>query len=216
MAPPRPAAAPPARPPAQGRPGGPGARPGATAAARAGSLPPRGSAPKGKAPSRVSRWLLAAVVLLGAAAVVVVLVIVTSNGSGSTTAASTSAGTPTTNATTAHHGAAPKRFNPATVTVAVLNGTPVAGLAGRTATRLVADGFKQGPVATAGDQTRQATIVAYMPGHGKDAGEVAKALKLGSASVQPIDQSTQSIACQGASPCTATVVVTVGADLQSQ
>jgi len=216
VAPPRPASAPPSRPPVQGRPGGPGARPGATAAARSGSLPPRVSPPRGKAPSRFVRWLVAAVVVLGAAAVVVVLLIVTSSGSGTTNAASTSAGTPTTNAPTAHHAARPKPFNPATVTVAVLNGTPVAGLAGRTATRLVNDGFKQGAVATAGDQTRQATIVAYLPGHSKDAAEVAKALKLGSASVQPIDQSTQSIACQGASPCTATVVVTVGADLQSQ
>jgi hypothetical protein len=205
-----------ARPPVQGRPGGSGAPPGGTAAARSGGLPPRGSAPRGTKRSRFSRWLLAAVVVLGAAAVIVALLIVTSSGSSSTNAAQPSAATPTTNAPSAHHAARPKPFNPATVTVAVLNGTPVAGLAGRTATRLVNAGFKQGTVATAGDQTRQATIVAYVPGHSKDAAEVAKALKLGSASVQPIDQSTQSIACQGASPCTATVVVTVGADLQSQ
>ncbi len=204
------------RPPVQGRPGGSGARPGGTAAARSGGLPPRGSAPRGTKRSRFLRWLLAAVVVLGAAAVIVALLIVTSSGSSSTNAAQPSAATPTTNTPSAHHAARPKPFNPATVTVAVLNGTPVAGLAGRTATRLVNAGFKQGTVATAGDQTRQATIVAYVPGHSKDAAEVAKALKLGSASVQPIDQSTQSIACQGASPCTATVVVTVGADLQSQ
>jgi LytR cell envelope-related transcriptional attenuator len=224
--PPRPAAAavaaapqgrpPQGRPPVQGRPGGSGARPGGTAAARSGGLPPRGSAPRGTARSRFSRWLLAAVVVLGAAAVIVALLIVTSSGSTSTNVAQPSAATPTTNAPSAHHAARPKPFNPATVTVAVLNGTPVAGLAGRTATRLVNAGFKQGTVATAGDQTRQATIVAYVPGHSKDAAEVAKALKLGSASVQPIDQSTQSIACQGASPCPATVVVTVGADLQSR
>jgi len=81
--------------------------------------------------------------------------------------------------------------------------------------RVTAAGFKQGTVATAGDQTRKATIVAYMPGHSTAAAAVAKELKLGSASVQPVDASTQAIACQ-TTPCTATVVVTVGADLSSQ
>ena len=215
---PQPAAAPVSapvqrRPPVQIRPGASTAgRPGGGAARPGG--PPRGPAPRSAEHGPWSRGLIAALVVLAVAAVVVVLVIFTGSGGGTTTQASSP--TPTSNApTTTHHSAGPKPFNNATVTVAVLNGTPVSGLAGRTAARLTAAGFKQGTVATAGDQTRKATIVAYMPGHSTAAAAVAKELKLGSASVQPVDASTQAIACQ-TTPCTATVVVTVGADLSSQ
>lgn len=216
---PQPAAAPVSapvqrRPPVQIRPGASTAgRPGGGAARPGG--PPRGPAPRSAEHGPWSRGLIAALVVLAVAAVVVVLVIFTS-GSGGGTTTQASSPTPTSNApTTTHHSAGPKPFNNATVTVAVLNGTPVSGLAGRTAARLTAAGFKQGTVATAGDQTRKATIVAYMPGHSTAAAAVAKELKLGSASVQPVDASTQAIACQ-TTPCTATVVVTVGADLSSQ
>lgn len=204
----------PKRPPVQIRPGASTAgRPGGGAARPGG--PPRGPAPRTAEHGPWSRGLIAALVVLAVAAVVVVLVIFTS-GSGGGTTTQASSPTPTSNApATTHHSAGPKPFNNATVTVAVLNGTPVSGLAGRTAARLTAAGFKQGSVATAGDQTRKATIVAYMPGHSRAAAAVAKELKLGSASVQPVDASTQAIACQ-TTPCTATVVVTVGADLSSQ
>jgi hypothetical protein len=40
-------------------------------------------------------------------------------------------------------------------------------------------------------------------------------LKLGSASVQPVSQSSEAVACPQASTCKAKVVVTVGADLAS-
>ena len=75
---------------------------------------------------------------------------------------------------------------------------------------------EQGTVASASDETRTATVVSYLPGHGQDALQVAKALKLGSASVQRIDPSTQAIACPPPSQCAASVVVTVGADLSNQ
>jgi hypothetical protein len=101
------------------------------------------------------------------------------------------------------------------VTVAVLNGTATSGLAHRVATNLQAKGYKGGTIATASDQTRTATVVAYMPGHRRAALEVAAALKLGPASVQPVDSSTQSVACPPPSACSATVVVTVGSDLAS-
>jgi hypothetical protein len=52
-----------------------------------------------------------------------------------------------------------------------------------------------------------------MPGHKQGALAVAKALGLGSASVQPVDPATQSVACPAPSACTANVVVTLGADL---
>jgi LytR cell envelope-related transcriptional attenuator len=102
---------------------------------------------------------------------------------------------------------------PSTVTVSVLNGTATNGLAGRISNQLTSAGYKQGRVATASDQTRTATIVAYMPGHKQDALAVAKSLKLGPASVQPVDPATQAVACPVSTQCTSQVVVTVGTDL---
>jgi hypothetical protein len=102
---------------------------------------------------------------------------------------------------------------PSTVTVSVLNGTATNGLAGRISNQLNGAGYKQGRVATASDQTRTATIVAYMPGHKAEALAVAKSLKLGPASVQPVDPATQAVACPVSTQCTSQVVVTVGTDL---
>ena len=85
----------------------------------------------------------------------------------------------------------------------------------RVALKLTGAGYKQGPIATATDQTRTATVVAYLPGHKRDGLAVASTLKLGSGSVQPVDQSTQAVACPPPSPCAVTVVVTVGSDLAS-
>jgi hypothetical protein len=104
---------------------------------------------------------------------------------------------------------------PSAVTVSVLNGTASNGLAGRVSGRLSSAGYKQGRVATASDQTRTATIVAYMPGHKQDALAVAKSLKLGPASVQPVDPATQAVACPVSTSCTSQVVVTVGTDLSA-
>ena len=83
------------------------------------------------------------------------------------------------------------------------------------ASRLGRAGYKEGTIATAANQTESNTRVAYLPGttNRKDALHVASALKLSSASVQPIDQSTQQVACPPPAACTANVVVTVGADL---
>jgi hypothetical protein len=158
--------------------------------------------------------LTALLVILAIAGVVAVLLIVTQSGSSPKTAASSS--TPTTNAPTTPQHHAPAAFNNSSATVAVLNGTSVSGLAGRTSTRLVTAGFKKGTIATATDQTRASTVVAYLPGHRNDALAVASNLKLGPASVQPVDPSTQAVACPPPAACTATVIVTVGADLKSQ
>ena len=108
------------------------------------------------------------------------------------------------------------QVNPRTVTVAVLNGTATAGLAHRTAQRLVTMGYIEGAVTTASDQTRTSTTVAYIPGARAQALAVAKALKLGPASVAPVDQGTRTVACGGAATCTASVFVTVGSDLANQ
>jgi hypothetical protein len=101
------------------------------------------------------------------------------------------------------------------VTVAVLNGTATNQLAHRVAAKLTTMGYKEGSVATASNQTQTATVVAYLPGakNRTDAEHVAKSLNLRPASIRPIDQSTQQVACPPPSACTANVVVTVGADL---
>jgi hypothetical protein len=96
------------------------------------------------------------------------------------------------------------------VTVAVLNGTTVPGLAREVGTKLQNAGFKLGTVTNAPDQARSATIVGYQPGHSAEARVVAKLVHVGTDAVKPIDQSTAVVAGQDAF-----VVVTVGAD-QSQ
>jgi hypothetical protein len=101
------------------------------------------------------------------------------------------------------------------VTVAVLNGTGTTGLAHRTAQRLSSAGFRQGTIATATDQTRTTTQVAFLPGYRTDAMRVASTLKLSTGAVQPIDAGTRAVACPPPAACTTNVVVTVGSDLAS-
>jgi hypothetical protein len=149
------------------------------------------------------RWvvgLLSAAVLI---AVVVVLLVITGSGG---THKKTSAG----NAAGKHRVAA---FNTSAVTVSVLNGTAASGLAHRVALKLGGAGYKEGMIATATDQTHTSTVVAYLPGFKRDALAVAGTLKLKPASVEPVDQSTQAVACPPPAACTANVVVTVGTDL---
>jgi LytR cell envelope-related transcriptional attenuator len=153
-----------------------------------------------------------AIGLLGVVAVVAVLLVVTSSG-GSGHTASTAAST--SNAPKPTHRARSVPFKPASVTVAVLNGTATANLAHQIALRLGSAGFKPGAIATASDQTQTATVVGYLPGHRKAALAVAASLKLGSASVQPVNQSDQAVACPPPGACAANVIVTVGSDLAS-
>src|SRR5581483_9110084 len=137
------------------------------------------------------------------------------SGGGSSTQSSSTA---TQNANAASRNAQSRRgaaVVPSSVTVAVLNGTSTSNLAHDVGQRLGAAGFKEGNLATAADQTQTATVVGYMPGHKAAALLVAKSLKLGPASVQPVDQSNRAVACPGSTPCSAKVVVTVGSDLES-
>jgi hypothetical protein len=157
--------------------------------------------------------------LLVAGAAVAVLLLVTSGNGTSTSTTSASHPTTGTGAGSSRAGSAGARpapaFNPAKVTVAVLNGTASPGLAGRTSHRLAAAGYKPGAVATATDQTETITVVAYLPGYRADAMRVAAALKRPATSVQPIGQAAQAVACPPPAACTANVVVTVGSDLAS-
>jgi hypothetical protein len=100
-------------------------------------------------------------------------------------------------------------IDPATVTVAVLNGTQVTGLAGTTGQKVSAAGFKLGNVATgAQDAPRAESVVLYKPGASRQARAVSR--KLGISQIEPVDPASATLAG------TATVVVVVGADRATQ
>ena len=181
--------------------------------ARRSSVPPGAFAPPATRASRGARVLVGVLGVLVVAGVVAALLILTSSNS-TNVRTHTTARNSNVPASRDHKAAAPARFNPSIVTVAVLNGTSSSALASRVAAKLVSAGYKQGTVTNGANQTQTATVVAYMPGARQDALEVASALKLGSASVQAIDSSTRAIACPSTS-CSANVVVTVGQDLAS-
>jgi hypothetical protein len=151
----------------------------------------------------------------GALAVVViavVLILTVFTGGSSKNSPNTIGNSPTTtpSSSTTGNGTKPAPISRGDVTVAVLNGTTVPGLARGAATKLQNAGFKIGTVTNAPDQARSATLVAYQPGHEAEARVVAKLIHVGTDAVKPIDQSTAVVAGQDAF-----VVVTVGAD-QSQ
>jgi hypothetical protein len=147
-------------------------------------------------------------------AVVAVLLIVTSGGGGQH---ARSAGTPTTNAPTGTHKRKAAPFDPSTVTVTVLNGTPTSGAAAKISGQLGGAGYTEGLTTNADNQLHTTSIVGYEPGKKAAALHVAKALGLSKSAVAPVDAAAQNIACAPAStPCTADVVVTVGADLANK
>lgn len=183
-----------------------------------GGVPPSKRAPSSPllgapAGSRVPpRALVAMVTALLVAGVVAALVIVTSgSGNSSTTTTHKS----TSSATASTHKARVVAFNPRSVKLAVLNGTATAGLAARIASKLEGRGYSVGTTTNAVDQTNTTSVVAYTPGQRRAALVVAQSLGLSAAAVQPIDQSTQQIACPPPSACADTVVITAGADLAS-
>jgi LytR cell envelope-related transcriptional attenuator len=149
--------------------------------------------------------VLISLIGLGIVAVIVLVFVVAGLGSSKSTSHSSSA--------SASQRKTAAVFRPQSVTVAVLNGTSVSQLAHHVAARLTQLGYKQGTVATASDQTRTTTVVAYMPDERADALHVAKSLKLKLASVQAMDPATKAVACPPGQTCAANVVVTVATDL---
>jgi hypothetical protein len=207
-------------PPPAGIPAGVGTGSGRPASPRLGPVPPAARRPRPNGPddyqfsgppehSRLGRIILVGLIALVVAAVVAVGIVLATGGKSSSS--NSSAGT--AQGQRASHRVGTGTVVPSTVTVAVLNGTSTPGAAHTEATKLTTAGFRQGKVTNATDQTRTATIVAYIPGARAQALAVAKVLKLGQASVQAIDQNTRAVACQGLPNCTTSVVVTVGADL---
>jgi len=96
---------------------------------------------------------------------------------------------------------------PADVTVAVLNGTTVPGLAKQVGDEVESHGFRLGTVANTADQDQQRaeSVVLFAPGHVREARAVNKRLGIGQR--EPIDAASQELAGD------ATVVVIAGADL---
>ena len=205
-----PGAGPPRRPSGptgQGRPPGAGpTRPVGPARAQGKPMRPPPRRSKGRL---VLGGLVAALALAAIAAGVIVLTKGGRSSSASTASLSRSLASRRTSQTVV--------VLPSTVTVSVLNGTDMQGLAGHVAQRLVADGYRKGAVTNASDQTQTTSVVAYMAASKRrDALAVAGALKLPRASVQPIDASTKAIACPPTNACTSAVVVTIGRDLATQ
>jgi hypothetical protein len=152
---------------------------------------------------------------LAVAAVAVGVIALTGGGKSASSASKSS-----TSAALASHGSTTPAtaVRPAAVTVSVLNGTDMSGLALTVFNRLLGDGYRKGSApANAADQTHTSTIVAYMaPTDRRDALAVATSLKLSRSAVQPVDPTTKATVCPPAQACTSAVVVTVGTDLAQQ
>jgi hypothetical protein len=95
-------------------------------------------------------------------------------------------------------------IDPSSVTVAVLNGTTVPGLAARVSDEVQSAGFEVGTVANSSEQQRAESVILFAPGHEREAAAVSRRLDI--AQREPIDAATQGLAGD------ATVVVVTGAD----
>jgi hypothetical protein len=98
-------------------------------------------------------------------------------------------------------------IDPAAINVAVLNGTPVAGLARTEGDKVSAAGFQLGNVDNAVDKQRAESVVLFAPGRNREARLVSR--KLGISQIEPADASSRARAPR------ATVIVVIGADRTS-
>lgn len=94
--------------------------------------------------------------------------------------------------------------DPKTVTVSVLNGTTIPGLARSVGDKIEGFGFQLGNVTNNADQTRNESVVLFAPGGEREAAAVGK--RLGIAQREPIDPQSQALGGD------ARVVVIAGAD----
>jgi LytR cell envelope-related transcriptional attenuator len=164
--------------------------------------------------SRTGRWFLGLVAaVVGAAVIVAAVLVLTHHGPAEKAHKSTAK-----SSATSHRTGSTVLVKPTTVTVSVLNGTDLTGLAGRISAKLASVGFKKGAVTNAANQSQTTSIVAYYsPGYRADALAVASELTLPAATVQQVGAGTKTIACSFAPVgCSSQVYVTVGSDLSSQ
>ena len=94
--------------------------------------------------------------------------------------------------------------DPGSVTVAVLNGTTVPGLAATLSDDVSAAGFKVGTITNFSDQQLAESVVQYAPGHEVEARSVSRRLRISQR--EPVNPSSQALAGD------ATVIVIAGAD----
>jgi preprotein translocase subunit SecG len=166
---------------------------------------------------RLSRVAIAAAAVVAVVLVVVAVLVVTNRGDGAQTAASTSASKASSVTSSRRRSRRIVAVTPASVTVAVLNGTTTTHLAADIMSKLTRAGYKPGTTTNAADQNLTSTVAGYTkPSFRADALAVAKSLNLGSASVQGVSPGDRSAACHATTAaCPAQVVVTVGSDLAS-
>jgi hypothetical protein len=102
----------------------------------------------------------------------------------------------------------PKRngaaIKPGNVTVAVLNGTTVPGLAATLRDQIAAAGFKKGTINVFSDQQLAESVVQYAPGHQAEAKAVSR--RVGISQREPVTANSRALAGD------ATVIVIAGAD----
>jgi len=101
-------------------------------------------------------------------------------------------------------GSSAPKIDPADVTVAVLNGTTVPGLAATVGDKVAGEGFQLGTVTNNLDQEKAESVVLYAPGAESEAADVSRRLDISQR--EAIDAESQALAGD------ATVVVVAGAD----
>jgi hypothetical protein len=144
--------------------------------------------------------LLVGLLVLGGAAAYGVTQL-TGDDSGDTPSAAQSGNAKNGSAKSKGKGAA---INPASVTVAVLNGTTVPGLAATLSDQVSAAGFKVGTITNFYDQQLAESVVQYAPGHQAEAKTVSR--RVGITQREPVNPSSRALAGD------ATVIVIAGAD----
>jgi len=128
-----------------------------------------------------------------------------SDGGGNDSALTSNAGGGSSGSSKSHHSHKAVALKPGSITVAVLNGTTVTGLAATFADKVEQAGFRRGNTNNALTQGQQAeSVVEYSDGDIRAAQLVGK--KLGISQTEKIDPQTQTLAGD------ATVTVIVGAD----
>lgn len=154
-------------------------------------------------PAKVALAVGGAVVVMAAAAFGVLQVTGEDDGASEPAKPATPAG----EGRPADEGKPPAKgaIDPRTVTVSVLNGTTVGGLAAELGDKLEGQGFQLGNVTNNTDQQRAESVVLFAPGAEEESKDVGRRLKIDQR--EPIDPDSQTRAGD------ATVVVVAGADL---
>ena len=154
-------------------------------------------------PPRYIALILAGVVVVGGGLAVGAIQLLSDDG----TTSSSGGGGGGEPAQQAAEPESPRRapIRPADVSVAVLNATPVQGLANQFGDRAQAEGFKKDNVGNApGAQQRAESVVLFAPGKEREARLVRRRFNV--SNIEPVDPESQALAPQ------ADVILVVGAD----